>query len=101
MAWIVWPFRSTSSVTVLPGTNWLVSRSSGCVASSVVPSTAVMMSPGWSPALAAGLSGTTASCDPLAPPVWSWPANASADGIQAPLSTGSALARLIVGSIVS
>ena len=52
----------------MPGASWLITRSSGWLSSRAVLSMAVMMSPSWTPALAAGLSATTAE------PVWpDWP----------------------------
>ena len=70
--WVVWPFRSTSSVTVWPGALWLITRSSGWVASSAVPLTAVRMSPAWSPACSAGPPGTIDDWVAVEPPVWPW-----------------------------
>ena len=72
LIWMVLPPRRTSSLTVSPGAAWLMTRSSGCVASRVVPLIAVMMSPAWRPAFSAGLPATIAGCA-AAWPNWSWP----------------------------
>ena len=69
---IVWPSRRTVRWAVWPGASWLITRSSGCSASSVWPLTAVMMSPALRPAASAGPPGTIAGCA-AACPNGSWP----------------------------
>src|SRR3954470_18415018 len=88
---VVLPSRRTSSFTLSPGADWLVTISSGWVASSAVPLTAVMMSPAWRPPSAAGLPGWTDSPEPSADWV----------GIHAPVATERPLAFWTVGAIGS